>query len=251
MMPMVALLIAALCPPQQLPAAKFNVGEVLLFKLDALGADVGTFEIRVEPPPPGEKQRSAVQLSSRAKTNAFVATNLGRYDAYATTLIARDFTPFHYREDLDENDQHKGTELAFPPQDGTLAVQATKNGEPEPFTVQADDGVRDMISTLYVLRVLPMNQPLCVEVFAGRKVWKFTGQIKAKEAIDTPVGRFPAVRFEGEGVRLDDAKVKRAALVWLSDDERRLPLVAIGEVKGKTIRAQLIAAPGIRRAAKR
>jgi hypothetical protein len=37
----------------------------------------------------------------------------------------------------------------------------------------------------------------------------------------------------------------------LSDDERRLPLVAIGEVKGKTIRAQLIAAPGIRRAAKR
>ncbi|HEY4769105.1 MAG TPA: DUF3108 domain-containing protein, partial [Myxococcales bacterium] len=101
------------------------------------------------------------------------------------------------------------------------------------------------------LRVLPMNQPLCVEVFAGRKVWKFTGQIKAKEAIDTPVGRFPAVRFEGEGVRLDDAKVKRAALVWLSDDERRLPLVAIGEVKGKTIRAQLIGAPGIRRAAKR
>src|SRR6266478_4179862 len=192
MMPMVALLIAALCPPQQLPAAKFNVGEVLLFKLDAVGADVGTFEIRVEPPPPGEKQRSAVQLSSRAKTNAFVATNLGRYDAYATALIARDFTPLHYREDLDENDQHKGTELAFPPQDGTLAVQATKNGEPEPFTVQAD-----------------------------------------------------------EGVRLDDAKVKRAALVWLTDDERRLPLVAIGEVKGKTIRAQLIAAPGIRRAAKR
>src|SRR5882672_10720073 len=230
MMPMVALLIAALCPPQQLPAAKFNVGEVLTYKLDAVGADVGTFEIRVEPPPPGDKQRSAVQLSSRAKTNAFVATNLGRYDAYATALIARDFTPLH---------------------DGTLAVQATKNGEPEPFTVQADDGVRDMISTLYVLRVLPMNQPLCVEVFAGRKVWKFTGQIKAKEIIDTPVGRFPAVRFEGEGVQLGDAKVKRAALVWLSDDERRLPLVAIGEVKGKTIRAQLIAAPGIRRAAKR
>src|SRR5712664_4392660 len=135
MMPMLALLIAAICPPQHLPAAKFNVGEVLLYKLDAVGADVGTFEIRVEAPPPGEKQRWAVQLSSRAKTNAFVATNLGRYDAYATTLIARDFTPFHYREDLDENDQHKGTELAFPPKDGTLAVQATKHGETETVTV--------------------------------------------------------------------------------------------------------------------
>jgi len=103
---------------------------VLLFKLDALGADVGTFEIRVEPPPPGEKQRSAVQLSSRAKTNAFVATNLGRYDAYATTLIARDFTPFHYREDLDENDQHKGTELAFRRRTGPWPSRRPRTASP-------------------------------------------------------------------------------------------------------------------------
>jgi hypothetical protein len=38
--------------------------------------------------------------------------------------------------------------------------------------------------------------------------------------------------------------VKRTAHVWVSDDGRRLPLVAIGEVKGKTIRAQLVEASG-------
>jgi hypothetical protein len=37
----------------------------------------------------------------------------------------------------------------------------------------------------------------------------------------------------------------------VSDDERRLPLVAIGEVKGKTLRAQLVSAPGTRRSAKK
>jgi len=97
--------------------------------------------------------------------------------------------------------------------------------------VQADDGVRDMI--LDALRLRCCHEPaLCVEVFAGRKVWQFTGQIKAKEAIDTPVGRFPAVRFEvRRAPRRCEGQARRPRLV--SDDERRLPLVAIGEVKGR------------------
>jgi hypothetical protein len=251
MLPKLALLAAVLCPPQQLPAAKFAFGEVLLYKLDALGADVGTFEVRTEPPPSTERSRAAMQLSSRAKTSAFIATNLGRYDAYATALIARDFTPLHYREDVDENEVHRGTELLFPPQNGALAVKATKNGEPEPFAaVQAAESVRDMISTLYLLRMLPMNQSVCLEVFAARKVWKLTGQMTAKETIDTPVGRFASLRFDGEAIRVDDPRIKRSAHVWVSDDERRLPLVALGDVRGRTIRAQLVSAPGMRRAAK-
>jgi hypothetical protein len=248
---MLALLVAALCPQQSIPAVKLAPGEVLLYKLDALGTDVGTFEVRVETPPPAEKSRAVARLSSRAKTNSFMATNVGRYEAYATSVIGRDYRPLHYREDVDENDLHRGTELQFPPQDGTLAVKATKNGEPEPFTVQAGDDVRDMMSTLYLLRQLPLNQPVCLEVFAGRKVWRLTGQMRAKETIDTPIGRFPSLRFEGEAVRLDDPKAKRTALVWVSDDERRLPLVAIGEVRGKTIRAQLVSMSGMRRAAKK
>ncbi|TMA16694.1 MAG: DUF3108 domain-containing protein [Deltaproteobacteria bacterium] len=251
MLPMLALLLAALCPTQKLPAVRSTAPEVLHYRLDALGADVGTFEIRAEPPPASERSRTALRLSSRAKTSAFVSTNLGRFETYATALVARDFTPLHYREDLDENDVHRGVELLFPPLNGTLAVKATKNGEPEPLAVELTDNVRDMISTLYLLRLVPMNQPVCLEVFAGRKVWKLTGQLTAKESIDTPLGRFMTIRFDGDAVRTDDPKIRRTAHVWMTDDERRLPLVAIGDVRGKTIRAQLVSAPGLRRAAKK
>jgi hypothetical protein len=248
---MLAALLAALCPPQQLPAAKFTAGEVLVYKLDVLGVDAGTFEVRAEPPPASERSRAAIQLSSRVKTSAFVSTNVGRYETYATTLIGHDFAPLHYREDLDENDVHRGTELIFPAQNGPPAVKATRNGEPEPLSVQVDHAVRDMISTLYLVRLLPLQRAVCLEVFATRKVWKLTGQMAVKESIETPVGRFPTLRFDGEAVRADDPKIRRSAHVWVSDDERRLPLVAIGDVRGKTIRAQLVSAPGIRRAAKR
>jgi hypothetical protein len=130
-------------------------------------------------------------------------------------------------------------------------VKATRNGEPEPFTVDADRDVRDVISTLYVLRLLPVNQPVCLEAYATRKIWKVTGRIASKETIDTPLGRFATVRFDGEAVRADDARIKRPVLMWVTDDARRLPVAGIAEVRGKTIRAQLVSAPGLRRAAKK
>ena len=239
------LLLAAVCPSQRLPVARFAGGEALSYKLDVLGADVGSFEIRSGPPPFDERSRAALQLTSRAKTSAFVSTNVARFETYATALIARDFTPLRYREDVDENEVHHGTELDFPPHDGKLSLKATRNGEPVPLTLQADDGVRDMISTLFLLRRLPPGQSVCLEVFAARKVWKLTGRMAAKETIDTPMGRFSTLRFDGEAVRTDDANVRRAAHLWISDDERRVPLVAIGEMRGKTIRAQLVSAPGL------
>jgi hypothetical protein len=54
------------------------------------------------------------------------------------------------------------------------------------------------------------------------------------------------VRIDSTATRQDDPSVKRAAHVWVTDDNRRLPLVAIGDVRGKTIRAQLVEAPAAR-----
>ena len=247
-MPLFALLLAAtvpVCPPQKLQAARFVSGEVLTYKLDALGADVGSFEVRVKAPPPGEK-RAALELSSRAKTSAFVSTNVGRYDAFATALMAPDFSVLRYREDVDEGPQHRAVQLDFPPANGALAVQASKNGEPEGFTVEAGSDVRDILSTFYLLRAQSMKPgaPVCAEVYAGRKVWKLQGQVGGRETIDTPLGRMAAVRIDAEAVAVSDANLKRAAHVWVSDDERRLPLVAVGEVRGKVIRAQLVEVTG-------
>ncbi|MCA1829613.1 MAG: DUF3108 domain-containing protein [Myxococcales bacterium] len=242
------LAAAAVCPPQKLQAARFTPGEILSYKLDAIGVDVGTFEVRVGMPPPTDK-RAALALTSRAKTTAFVSTNVGRYDAFATALLAPDFSPLHYHEDLDEGETHKAVDLDFPPRpDGSLPVRGSTNGNAEPFALSAGSDVRDIISTLYLLRAQQMKPgtPVCVEVFAGRKIWKVSGQMAAHETIETPLGKFATLRIDAESVRADDPRVKRAAHVWVSDDDRRLPLVAIGEVKGKVIRAQLTAVSGHR-----
>jgi hypothetical protein len=139
--------------------------------------------------------------------------------------------------------------VLFPPApDGKLNATATKNGEPEPISLQASADVRDTVSGLFVFRALTLKEgtPVCMEAFGGRKIWKVTGKVGKRESIETPMGRFESVRIDTEAVRTDDAKVKRAAHVWISDDARRLPLVTIGEVRGKTIRATLVGTSGAR-----
>jgi hypothetical protein len=239
-----ALFLAqAACPPQKLQAVKFTPGETLTFKLDALGAEVGTFEIHTRRPPLANK-RASLELTSRARTSAFVSTNLGQYEGYAVSLVGAGFEPLHYREDVDEGETHRAAELDFPPAAGKLAIHASRNGEPETLLLPAGAEVRDLLSTLFVLRAQPMKPgtPICMEVYAGRKVWRLTGLIATRESIETPLGRMAAVRIDADAVRTDDAKTKRSAHVWVSDDPRRLPLVAIGDMRGKTLRAQLTAA---------
>jgi len=110
LMPILALLLATaapVCPPQKLQGVRFHPGEALSYRIDVLGVDVGTFEVHALPPPPGER-RASLELTSRAKTSAFVSTNAGRYDAFATALLAPDFTPLHYREDLDDGPVQRG-----------------------------------------------------------------------------------------------------------------------------------------------
>jgi len=242
--------LASVCPQQKLQAVRFAPGEVLSYRLDVLGADVGTFEVRTSKPARSDK-RAALELSSRAHTSAFVSTTMGRYDAYATALLAADFSPLRYREDVDDGPVHRGTEVEFPPDpNGALAVKASTNGEPEQVSMQAGPEVRDLLSGFYLFRAQPMKAgaTFCMEVFVGRKIWKVTGQVAAKETIDTPLGSMASMRIDADAVRTDDERVKRMAHVWVSDDERRLPLAAIGEMRGKVIRATLASTSGTRRA---
>src|SRR3989441_9938274 len=128
MVTLLALLLAApahACSPAPTPvrAARFAPGELLRYRLDVLGTDVGTFEVSREAPQGADRGRAALVARSRAKTNAFVTTNLGRYEGFISTLLGPDLMPIRFREELDEGDTHHAVEADFPPHAGKLAAR--------------------------------------------------------------------------------------------------------------------------------
>jgi len=246
-----ALLLAAptpSCAQLEVRASRFTPGEQLRYRLDVVGADVGTFEVSLDTPEVADRGRGSLVARSRAKTNAFVSTNLGRYEGFISTLIGPDLMPVHFREELDEGDRHRAVDVDFPPKGGKLAARSSVDGKVEPLELEATPIARELVSAFLYLRALPLKAgtPVCLEVYAARKMWSMTGAVGPREAVDIPLGKFNAVRIDLVAVRRDDASVKRAAHAWITDDDRRLPVVAIGEVRGKTIRAQLVEAPAAR-----
>jgi hypothetical protein len=248
---LLALLLAApapACAPIEVRASRFAPGELLRYRLDLVGADVGTFEVALDAPKEEDRKRAALVARSRAKTNAFVSTNMGRYEGFISTLIAPDLMPIRFREELDEGDHHRAVEVEFPARAGKLVARASVDGQSEPFDLEATPLARDLVSSFLYLRAIPLKAgtPVCLEVYAARKMWSMTGAVGPREPVEIPLGKFNAVRIDLLAVRRDDESVRRAAHAWITDDGHRLPVVAIGEVRGKTIRAQLVEAPAAR-----
>jgi hypothetical protein len=237
----VAAVMRPLCPEGRVHAPHFAVGESFKYRLDVLGADVGTFEITIERPPAADKDRASALLRSRARTNAFVSTNMGRYEAFAESLLGPGLAPLRYKEEIDDGDKHRSQTVDFPARGDHLEVHATQDGRPEAVSLGATAAARDMLSTWLIVRGTPLavGSPFCAEVYAGRKIWRVSGLAAAREQIDTPLGSLQTVRIDTIAVRTDDAKIVRIGHLWLTDDARRLPVVAIAEIKGNTVRAQL------------
>jgi Protein of unknown function (DUF3108) len=241
-----AAVLRPLCPEGKIRAPHFAPGESFKYRLDVLGADVGTFEITIERPPAADKDRASALLRSRARTNAFVSTNMGRYEAFAESLLGPGLAPLRYKEEIDEGDRHRTQSVDFPAQGDKIEVHATQDGKPEAISLGATSAARDMLSTWLIVRGTPLavGSPFCAEVYAGRKMWRVTGLAAAREQIDTPLGSLQTVRIDTVAVRADDPKIVRNGHLWLTDDARRLPVVAIAEIKGNTVRAQLEQATG-------
>jgi len=107
------------------------------------------------------------------------------------------------------------------------------------FVRQRD--VLDALSALYYLRAVDLRAgaPLCFDLVGGRRAWRVSGTVGGMERIETPAGRFLAVRIGGRAVRTDRPRDVSRLQLWVSADARRLPVKATVETDTGTVRALL------------
>lgn len=235
---------APLPPPR--PAAVFPTGEVLEYSLDALGAVAGKMTMTVLPPKEG-----TLPVEVRAETNTFFS-NIRRVNGIGTSYLnPRNFHPSRYVEDATENNVRKYANVTFSPKDHLVRVEfkiAESSGSKEFH--YSNDGL-DVAGAIYLIRQLPLRPHLrlCFDVYGIRTLWRVTGNVGEKEHVSTPLGEFEAWHLSGVATRLDQRGNKREIHIWLTDDDRRLPLAAMGVIDLGAVRASLTGfkRPGSRR----
>ena len=98
----------------------------------------------------------------------------------------------------------------------------------------------DTLSSVYYLRTLPLDadKPAVLSVFSG-ETHTLTVEVQARERIATPAGTFATVRVEPKSTGASLIGKGKNLVLWLTDDERRIPVQIKSKLKVGTLIGKL------------
>jgi hypothetical protein len=225
-------------PSPAAPAAPFFVGEKLVYTMDWFGINVGTGILEVESRE-DYKGNDVYRIVSSAKSNSYLSWLFPVEDRIESLVDTKDI--FSYRIDVN---QHHGMRrvkkrIVFDPEkkEAILTFKGKERYYPIPGKVQ------DSLSSLYYFRTvkeLSVGKPVYIDVHESKKNWKLEIDVLDRERITVPAGTFDTVKVVAkvryEGVLLDKGDV----FMWVSDDERKIPVQIKGKVSIGPFTASLI-----------
>jgi hypothetical protein len=236
-------------PSGQLPQGRSAVipGERFSYKMTMLGFDAGVLDMAAGQP--GEVDgKQVVFMRSRASSRGVVAMLKTVTDDVTVHIDLASGTPLYHHTVSKVGDSDEAVEIKYAP--GQFDVAETIGGKRTVETQIVPDGgpAYDLTSSLMAMRGWQARPGDRVELMVLRSTmfWKTTVQYQGPDSAKIGLGRFPAVRIDGVSRRvlrsgaLEDGKEARHFSIWLSDDERRVPLLIAAKTDLGDIKMELV-----------
>jgi Protein of unknown function (DUF3108) len=216
----------------------FPVGEYLEYDLDALGAEAGKLTLRVQP-----RRDGAIPVEVTAHTNTFFS-KVRKVKATATSYLhPQTLRPKRYVEDALENDIRRYSDVHFSRSPRKVKLEYKNGNRGGNWIFDYAREALDPAGAIFLLRQLALKEgmPVCFDAYGIRRMWRVHGKVVGKERVSLKLGEFEAWHLQGEAVRIDRPGQKREIHLWVSADDRRIPLAAVGVIDLGAVRATLTA----------
>ena len=215
----------------------YRIGEKIVFELTWFGINAGwaTLEVKERLNYDGKE---VIRIVSTAQSNKFVSVFYSVDDRTETFIDPLERYPYRFTIRQREGRYRSDKETIFD-QENNKAV-FIKDGKSQVFDVFPK--VQDALSSFYYLRTLELKvgNPVYIKIFDNGKNYEAKVEILRKEKIDTPIGSFnticvkPMLKTEGIFQRKGDV------YIWLTDDDRKMPVMMKSSVKVGDITAMII-----------
>ncbi len=218
-------------------AATFTIPEKLHYDLKWTGIKAGEASLEIRDT--GEEIRMTSTARSVKWVSVFYTVNDRVESRMAKSQSSRTIgKPVNYRLNIREG-KHKKEVIFDGDKMKALYIDYLDNEKKEfdipPFTF-------DPVSSFYFLRTLNLEvgKSVYVTVFDSKKVWNVEVQVLRREKVEVPAGEFhtilvkPLMKSEGIFFRKGDI------YIWLTDDERRIPVKLKTEIKIGSVTANLV-----------
>jgi hypothetical protein len=234
-----ACVMAAALPPEA-GAPPFAPGERLTYSITWSVFPAG--KVTAELQRAGDGPADDYQAVARARSHGFVSLLYNLDDEFRSRFSAGTICAESMSQRVNEGRRRKQTRIVFDAS-RQLAVldehNLSKPSEPPKHDEHPIPAcVQDVVSAFYFLRAQPLSvgNRITMPLNDGAETAEVSVEVQAREEIETPQGRRWAFRLEPT-VFGKLYKRKGQMLIWLSDDEQRLPLqikamISVGTITG-------------------
>ncbi len=207
----------------------FNEGEELIYEISWFGISAGTGRLHVKDKIIKDG-REVYHIAYYANSSELFSKFYKVEDMAETFMDTKGFFPWNFKLKVREGKSKRDVETIFNQIDNKATFIKEKD---DPMIVSVPSAVQDAFSSLYYLRTknLKVGEKVIIDVFEDKKNWQVEVHVIKKERIKIYSGEIdtvlvkPLLKFEGIFQRKGDL------YIWLTDDERKIPV----QVKTKVI----------------
>lgn len=232
-------------PSYRIKDPAYHQGEKLMFQASWIGIPVATARVELR-----RKKRDAGVWTAEAwiNTNQFADIFFKMRDYMSEDLDPRSLMSRQMYIHQSENKRVNDFNVSFDRSEGlvTLVKRNRKGQEVKRFSSTNPWG--PLSGAMMALSLpLTVGQHYAVDVFTGSTRYVFDFRVVDRERLTTGLGTFdafrlvPAVNYESDG-KLSQSTT--GTVIWVSADDRRLPLRAESQAFIGTVRADLIEVNG-------
>jgi hypothetical protein len=202
----------------------WKIGEYFQFSIDWNGLNGGSSLMQVQNLHTMDGHR-VYRIVTKTESNSFVSRFYKVRDRAESYIDAEKLVSRRFVKHLREGSYRKDLDVRFD-QNAHKAVYA---GGP---TLDVPAQVHDVLSAFYYVRTRPLTigSTFSIPTHDNQKSYEMEVRVHRKERIEVPAGKFDCVMVEpvlkSEGV----FQSKGSIFVWLSDDERRIPVLVKSKV---------------------
>lgn len=225
----------ALGPSGAVSVPPFGVGERLSFDIKYGFVSAGTAVLGI-PEVALERGYECYHIVSLAESNPFFSVFFTVRDVAESYVDVRDLAPLRFEKRLREGD-FRAHDLVLFDHERQVAVYPMKNGRVVPIATR----VQDILSSLYYVRMmeLEVGEPVYIDNHADGKNYPLRINVLRRERISVPAGDFDTIVVEPVMRTAGLFSHKGRLTVWLTDDERRIPVLMKSKVMIGSIAAVL------------
>jgi len=233
------LVLTTWCACAATPAAfALDIPERLVFDLTWTGIKAGTAIQEIV------AGGDSIKVTSIARSADYISVFFPVEDTIESTLSKAQGTllgsPRHYRIKVREGKTRRDKEITFDHNKGKAYYTDNLNGEKA--VVDILPNTYDTYSSFYHIRTLKLEvgKSVFVNILDNKQLWNVEVQVLRKERIETILGEVNTIVIRPL-IKSDGIFEKKGAIdIWLTDDDRRIPVRMKTKVKIGSVTATLV-----------